>query len=397
MRIAYICADPGIPVYGRKGCSIHVQEVIRAMLAAGADVELFATRIDGPPPRELETVRVHPLEPVPKGELAERERLALRANDSLLDALGRRGPFDLVYERYSLWSYSGMEYARAHRLPGVIEVNAPLIEEQTRWRGMADPGAAIDVARRAFASASVVIAVSEEVARYVRDFDSTSPRRIHVIPNAVDASRFQRLPAAALPAENGIVTVGFVGMMRPWHGVGALVEAFTELHRGAAQTRLLLVGDGQEREAVEAEIASRALQKAVVLTGKVDHDAVPGLLASMDIATAPYPAAQFYFSPLKLFEYMAAGLAIVASDLGQIARLLRHERTALLCPPGDAAALAAALRRLVEDAPLRDRLGGAARRLALEHYTWDRVVGQVFRLAGIDASGSPAAEVVAAS
>ncbi|HMC26371.1 MAG TPA: glycosyltransferase family 1 protein, partial [Verrucomicrobiae bacterium] len=127
MRIAYISADPGVPVFGSKGCSIHVQEVLRALLKRGAEVDLLATSCQGNAPKSLEAVRLHPLPPAPKGELAVREQLSLSANDQLLGALRKLGgaglegrAFDLIYERYSLWSFAGMEYGRATGTPAVL-------------------------------------------------------------------------------------------------------------------------------------------------------------------------------------------------------------------------------------------------------------------------------------
>jgi glycosyltransferase involved in cell wall biosynthesis len=113
----------------------------------------------------------------------------------------------------------------------------------------------------------------------------------------------------------------------------------------------------------------------------------------MDVATAPYPQPDIYYSPLKVFEYMAAGLGIVASDVGQISQVLRHEETALLCPPGDARALAAGLQRLRQDGGLRRAIGDAARKLALKQHTWAGVVSRIFELA--DSIKPPAPAVVA--
>ena len=135
MRIAYICADMGVPVFGRKGSSIHVQEIIRAFIRQGARVELFATRFDGGRPAGFDGVVIHRLPVPPKNsDGAARERAALEANRTLMDLLKREGSFDIVYERYSLWSYAGMEYARDIGMTGVLEVNAPLIEEQAQHR-----------------------------------------------------------------------------------------------------------------------------------------------------------------------------------------------------------------------------------------------------------------------
>src|SRR5688572_21636437 len=102
MRLAYICADPGVPVFGRKGASVHVQEVVRAMRGQSVEVDLFATSIGGDAPTDLAAVPLHRLPPVPKGDPASREQAALAANTDLALALERHGPFDIVYERYSL-------------------------------------------------------------------------------------------------------------------------------------------------------------------------------------------------------------------------------------------------------------------------------------------------------
>lgn len=118
------------------------------------------------------------------------------------------------------------------------------------------------------------------------------------------------------------------------------------------------------------------------LTGAVGPDAVPSLLLSMDAAVAPYPDLRpFYFSPLKLYEYMAAGLAVVASRVGQVAEVVEHGRTGFLVPPGDARALSGALTRLASDRSLARGLGRAARAQVLRSHTWDAVARRILALA----------------
>ena len=118
MRIAYVCADPGVPAYGRKGGSIHVQEVVRALIRHGEQVELLSSCVGGDPPAGLEAVARHALPAGSGTDRAAREQAALAANGSLRIVLQRTGPYDAVYERYSLWSFAGMEYARATGVPG---------------------------------------------------------------------------------------------------------------------------------------------------------------------------------------------------------------------------------------------------------------------------------------
>ncbi|MGB3199439.1 MAG: glycosyltransferase family 4 protein [Nodosilinea sp.] len=382
MRIAYVCADPGIPVFGHKGCSIHVQEVIRALRRQGATVELFAVRWGGEPPADLADLTVHALPPIPKGDLARREIAALTNNDHLRTALELAGPFEAVYERYSLWSYGAMEFAQAQGIAALLEVNAPLIEEQAQHRGLVQPEAARRVADRVFRSASALIAVSEPVKQYLTGWVEAD--RVQVIPNGVNSDRFVGLPSARLPstAQSSTFTVGFVGSLKPWHGLPHLVSAFEQLYQRVPQARLLIVGDGPERDRLTMQLTERQLQTVAHCTGAVPPDRIPGLLARMDVAVAPYPASSdFYFSPLKVVEYMAAGLPVVVSDIGQLRHLVVHGVTGLLCPPGDETALAIGLERLWRSPELRRALGRSARQHVLAHHTWDGVAEQILAIA----------------
>ncbi|MFQ4137128.1 glycosyltransferase family 4 protein [Nodosilinea sp. PGN35] len=378
MRIAYVCADPGIPVFGHKGCSIHVQEVIRALQRQGATVELFAVRWGGDPPADLANVPRHPLPAVPKGDLAQRERAALSTNADLRTELALAAPFDLIYERYSLWSYSAMEFAQAEGIPGLLEVNAPLIEEQVQHRGLVHGDLAAQVAQRVFGAAQAIVAVSEEVKQYLTRW--VEGDRVTVIPNGVNHRRFCDRPS--LVKSSNSFTVGFVGSLKPWHGLTHLTNAFDLLHQRVPQARLLVVGDGPEREALEAELAERQLASSARLTGAVPPEQIPALLGQMDVAVAPYPAsADFYFSPLKVVEYMAAGLPVVVSDIGQLRHLVVNNVTGLLHPPGDDRALALALEDLRSSPGRRRSLGRAARQHILAHHTWDAVAEKILAIA----------------
>ena len=383
MRIAYICADRGVPVFGQKGCSIHVQEVIRSFQRQGAQVELFATRSDGVPPPGLEAVTVYKLPAIPKGEREACEQASLLANHGLRQALERQGPFDLIYERYSLWSFAGMEYARNVGVPGLLEVNAPLIQEQEKHRGLVDRASAEQVAERVFRDATGLIAVSEEIKTYLEGYPGAE-HRVHVVPNGVNPDRFSSdIKPLSLP-KPGRFTVGFVGTLKPWHGLSILVEAFDRLHPHSSETRLLIVGDGPERENLVANLSSRGLLETVHFTGAVAPEDIPGWLAAMDVAVAPYPdQTDFSFSPLKVYEYMAAGLPVVASRIGQLSAVIKNGVNGLLCPPGDAVALAEVLARLRRSPEFGARLGQIARETMRQKHSWDEVARRILQLADL--------------
>jgi glycosyltransferase involved in cell wall biosynthesis len=163
------------------------------------------------------------------------------------------------------------------------------------------------------------------------------------------------------------VVLGFIGFMRPWHGLDALLRAMAR--HGDKRIRLLIVGDGPALPDLRRQAETLGLAGRVRFTGLAAREAIPGLLAGIDIAMQPKVVP--YASPLKIFEYMAAGRAIIAPDQPNIREILRHEATALLFDPAQEGALWEAVLRLVDDTPLRMRLGAAAREeIARRDHTW---------------------------
>ncbi|SMC56341.1 glycosyltransferase family 4 protein [Janibacter indicus] len=407
-RVAYVSTDPGVPVFGSKGASVHVQAVVRELLRRGTEVHLVTARLGGDLPRGLGGVVVHELPRITGTPGREREESARRSARAAADVLARvhsDTPLDLVMERYSLWSDAAMTWARACDVPGVLEVNSPLVDEQAQHRVLADRVGAEAIARRAFDAADSVVAVSEPVARWV--LDRTDNRNVTVVPNGVDTryirpglegrpqaashldqrgepraashldQRGEPQAASHLDQQTPFV-IGFVGTLKPWHGVEVLVESFARLAPTDDGTRLRLVGDGPQRAAIEAQAERLGVADRVDLVGAVAPERMPEELARMDLAVAPYPQLpDFYFSPLKLYEYLAAGLPVVASDIGPVGEVLDGGHLGVLVTPGDVTELAAALAGLRSDAALRAELGDLGRRAAVSRHDWSLVVSRI--------------------
>ena len=349
-RIAYICADPGVPVFGCKGASVHVQEVIRAMHRLGATVELFAARIGGDVPNDLRHLRVHQLPTPPKGELAERERALLAANDAMTTALSGAGHFDLIYERYSLWSFAAVEFARARGVRSVLEVNAPLIDEQAAHRGLSDREAAEAVARRAFDAASVIGCVSEGVAQWVRS-------RVENNSAVIDREAARREFGFKGP------TILFVGTPR-WHkGMKPLAKAVAEIP-GA---RLAVAS--RDKEFAEGDWSRYPVDPVPMLP----YTDAPRLIAAADVLAIPQldTEVSHFQMPMKAYDCMAMGVPIVASAISDLPQLL--DGCARLVPPGDVAALAGALRETLEQPEASRAMAAKARARCLESYTMAHV------------------------
>jgi glycosyltransferase involved in cell wall biosynthesis len=373
VRIACLSTDPGIAWGGAKGASVHLAEIVEALRGEDVEVLVLVSQIAGEAPAPGRGVTLESLPGPRKGVpvdalLAAEGALAAWLVDRLRDFRA-----DALYERIALYSAAGSTTARALGIPHIVELNAPLPEEAARYRRLERPEDADRLERATLSHAGLVLPVSSPLAAYARD---RGAQRVEVTPNAVAPERFSDLPPRDPSAPPVAV---FSGALRPWHGIETIAEAWALLDGEAP--RLRVIGDGPARDVVAAAGAE--------MLGAVPHERVPRLLGEADIGLAPYsPDAPAYFSPLKLFEYLAAGLAIVAADIPGV-RDVTGSEAAVLIPPGDAPALAREVAVLVADHAARERLGSAARALAAEH-TWQRRGQRIIEAVG-ELSEEPAA------
>ena len=367
MHIAYVCLDPGIPVFGTKGASVHIQEVVREYRHRGHDVTVYATRRGSDVPDDLAELRVVDV-PITTRDEEERERAQQAASASVSDMV-RAGGYDLVYERYSLFSTVIAECG----VPGILEVNAPLIDEQRTHRMLVDEQAADAALQEQVQAALATICVSDPVRDWV--IARTEGTRVFTVPNGVNVHRITPQPESP-----GAPVVTFVGTLKPWHGVDVLLRARAQAHK---DWQLRIIGDGPMR--VELDDLARSLGIDVDFRGAVAPDAIPQHMAGTAIGVAPYPAmdtdSDQYFSPLKVYEYMAAGLPVVASRVGQLPEIMGE--SAYLVPPSDPEALAEALDALVANPVERAQVGSDNRRQAEREHSWTGTVDHILAHAGV--------------
>jgi len=347
MRVVHVNQDPGISPTKKKGAAVHLEAMRRAFEQLGAEViAIDESRAEG-----------------------------VRAG---LQAAAQAGPLDLVYERYTIGSGAAFDFARATGTRYVLEVNSPLEEEADRYRKGGRPGRELDAGspRDMFAGADTVLAVSSEVAEYARGRGATD-ENLRIQPNGVDAERFQPrseddpLRAGLIP--EGAFVLGFHGRVRPWHNFPMLVSAVARLIEEGLPMHLMMVGQGEYRELV-GDLLDEDVFTIVPWT---PHEEIGRFVACFDALVMTHSArAPFYFSPLKLYEAMAAGAVPIVPSLGDLARILEHEQTALLFPADDQGALLAAIRRLHSDSALHRRIAAAAMSEARKH-SWVEIAQSV--------------------
>jgi len=282
---------------------------------------------------------------------------------------------DVILTLHAL-RFSSLPAARRLGIPVVFEVNASVPDEVRRYRPDLHllPGLSSWIERRTLAAGDGVFVVSRLLRDYFVD-RGLAPNNIDIIPNGADPDRFR--PEAADPELRarfpGRTLVGFAGSFARFHGLELLEQAVRRV-----PAHFVLAGEGDGLRRLRERLSGWT---NVTFLGGVPHERMPGILAAMDILVAPYPAQDFfYFSPIKLFEYMASGRAVVSARLGQIAEVVRDGENGVLYDPARPGDFVEKLTELAASPERRARLGAEARRTVVQGYTWDHHARRVAEL-----------------
>jgi glycosyltransferase involved in cell wall biosynthesis len=290
--------------------------------------------------------------------------------------------YDVIHERFNLLALGGAWASRRLGIPFVLEVNADLFE-QRKFKGIPERGLrrlfAVWATRLCFKSAAKIICISTDLKDHLHRQWNVEEHKLAVLPCAADVEAFRPNHGAELVRRSlGLTTepvVIWVGGFYPWHDLDLLLESFTQVLQKQPRARLVLVGEGQTRTVVAQKIIRNGLQDAVIMTGAIAHTSVPEMVSIADVAVvpaAPVPASRGGTgTPLKLFEYMAAGKAIVATAQNQATEVIQDGHNGLLVEAGDVNRFAGAILTLLNDPEARGRLGQNARQQAIELYSWE--------------------------
>lgn len=374
MKIIYSLPHPADQLdSGQAGHTVRAQALLTAIESLGHEIVRVQAASGQGSQTAVNTYRqvVKKLIPRPLAMwLRDRARVAYstRYARRLIDAIEHHQP-DIILETHIAFSLAGKIASEHTGLPLVLDDVAPSWEEEQQY-GVGAKKLARRTHREVTQHASLLVAVSG-VIRQMLIAEGIPKNKVISLPNGINNAMLTlnldggKCRHAWNIPQDAIVIV-FVGSFQPYHRVDWLLEAFAQLET-SQKTHLLLVGDGQRAPEAKKLTAQLGLGSRVTFTGRVPYGEVDSYIAAGDIAIMP--ATNTYGNPMKLYEYMALGKAIIAPDQETITEIVTDRKTALLFEPENISAMADVMAAVISDPGLRERLGRHSLEEAREH-TW---------------------------
>jgi len=286
-----------------------------------------------------------------------------------LNKILKNNQIHFIYERYAFFLFAGVRLAKKFNVPIIVEVNEVVGEKRVRRQHFTAFAKRIE--KFVFQNADAIVVVSDFLKKKIMEY-GISGNKIFVMPNAVDEGLFiPRLGANKIKEsyaiKSGAVIIGFIGWFVKWHNIELLLEAFSDAAK-KSQALLFLVGDGALKNRFEEIARNMHIEDKVFFPGSIPYENIPDYIDLMDICVIP--DSNEYRSPIKLFEYMSMGKAVVAPRYAPIESIVEDGGDAILFEKGNKESLKTALDLLIENPARRKALGGKAREKILKNYTW---------------------------
>lgn len=302
--------------------------------------------------------------------------------------INRRKKIDIIHERYGLYSYSGVLASLILRIPYILEVNGPCVEEKQLFTAPMQGNqrrVALYLRKICLKHADAIISVSNVLKNIMVTEWGIDKKKILVLPNAADVKTITNtVESNEFREHNGFLNsflIGFVGTLQAWYGLEVLIEAMRFVSKSVPESKLVFVGGGMARSNLEQQVRKYGLSKHVFFLGSKSHNEIPHILKTIDVAVAPYVdlPTGFFNSPIKIFEYLAAGRAIVASSVGQIPEIIVHGQNGLLVEQGNSTQLADAIIQIATLPELKSRLEIEAK-ITGQRFSWEEYSNELLKI-----------------
>jgi glycosyltransferase involved in cell wall biosynthesis len=292
----------------------------------------------------------------------------------------KRQQIELIYERYSLFMFATVWWAKRNNCPIILEINDSCLVHRVRplfFRAMARK-----IEAWVFKNATGLVFISghfQHLALQQHQQIATSV----ISPNAADLTQFVPDETAAhhLRAQLGIadkVVLGYVGAFVHWHGIDWFVDLMVDKIKDYPQLVLLLVGDGVSFAAIKQRIEQAGVSSQIILTGRVEHHKIAAYIDAMDYGILP--DSNDYGSPMKLFEFMAMEKGMVVPDFSPVVEVVKDNETGWLFPANNRQACIERVLQLATESEQRQQVGKNARRYIEQHRQWKHNAQQLLGL-----------------
>jgi glycosyltransferase involved in cell wall biosynthesis len=361
------------------GSAIKAKEFIRAINQLGhtAYLEWRTPQPNGS--STLTQKAKERLKPRLQKYLHEPKRLGLNLSHLLQEyRIFKRQKPDIFFYRLELYTFSGTWLSKWLGIPMVVEADCPPTYEHTNFYGKHYKHLGSLPARiesQTLRAADAVIVISNILKDYYVK-QGIPAAKMHVIPNGADPEKFKPAPKDHELSQKyhlaDKVVVGWIGSLVGWSGIENLIDAAREILAARPEVCFMMVGGGKNQEFFREKLQTGDHAGRVILPGLVPHEHVSRYLSCMDIVMAPYPKLDFWYpSSMKLFEYMSAGKAVVATGVGQMREIVQDGVNGYLFDPDIAGELYQKLITLIDAPELRQRVAAQARRDIEEKWNWN--------------------------
>jgi len=386
MKVGYITAGR-ISLLSPKGDAVHIRSFLENFVKIGGEIFLVRRITRKKVMNERANFRIYDIKWM--GSPPKFQRLnSLIFNIRLCQAgssIIRKEKPDILHEREGFLNLAGLLLANKFKIPYVLEINAPLIYEEGRHCSRIYQEIEKIIEKKLFAGADRIIVVSNILKNYLLN-QGVEEEKISVVQNGVDEKVFNpNIFGESVRKKYHLEdkeVICFAGSLhQEWQGIDDLLKSAKIISSIKPSVRFLIIGNTEGQE----EILKSASDN-VIFTGRIEHIKVPTYLAAADILVAPYKLEEvfkdigFYNSPVKLFEYMAMGKPIIASNIGQLGEILEHGKTGLLIEPGNYKELTEYILTLLEDEQLKRKLGKNARSEVEKKYTWEHNARRIMEI-----------------
>ena len=364
-------------VHGFAGNSIHIRELAKALdslgysiyLVAGYNKKTICNDIDLEDSINVNYVKNIFKMSFPKSTLISKIFLSSKAIQKFKP--------NVIYER-NFNCYIGALLSKVFRIPLVVEING-LVDEEIMLQDNKINNSKSKrkmsnwIRKKSFNQAQVIVAVTDGIKNELQSNYNISPKKINVIANGANIDLFKPMDQNEVKEYLGLNLknkyICFVGNLAPWQGVEYLIKAASIVLKKVPEARFLIVGDGMMREDLENMVNKMDLQNKFVFTGSVSFDMVPKYINASDVCTVPKKVMLSGFSPLKLYEYMACGKPVVATDTNGF-EILKRYNTGLLTNPKNTILFSNAIINLLQNKQLSEKMGADGRKLVVRKYSW---------------------------